>query len=182
MCWSHTVGVYSLINEWTPCAEYQCVYCPRTPAITKSQNSTTYSIRWVYMKRINIKWSNLIIKIFSVLPWHYGNIWFNSETMKYHPNINQPILLSDRNALLTMTPVKKYSLDWYTTDSCIHIVTCMNEVEQPVSLVSRSSYNAGHFSPCYLQWASYQIRKIADCACAGNAGNVFPATNFKGNR
>ena len=24
-----------------------------------------------------------------------------------------------------------------------------------------------------LQWASYQIPKIADCACAGNAGNVF---------
>ena len=32
------------------------------------------------------------------------------------------------------------------------------------------------------QWASYQIRKIAGCACAGNAGNVFPATDFKGNR
>ena len=31
-------------------------------------------------------------------------------------------------------------------------------------------------------WASYQIRKIADCACARNAGNVFPATDFKGNR
>ena len=31
------------------------------------------------------------------------------------------------------------------------------------------------------QWASYQIRKIADCACAGNAGDVFPATDFKGN-
>ena len=25
-----------------------------------------------------------------------------------------------------------------------------------------------------LPWASYQIRKIASCACAGNAGNVFP--------
>ena len=25
-------------------------------------------------------------------------------------------------------------------------------------------------------WASYQIRKIAGCACAGNAGNVFLAT------
>ena len=25
------------------------------------------------------------------------------------------------------------------------------------------------------QWASYQIRKIAGCACAGNAGNVFPS-------
>ena len=31
-------------------------------------------------------------------------------------------------------------------------------------------------------WASYLIRKIAGCACAGNAGNVFPATDFKGNR
>ena len=27
--------------------------------------------------------------------------------------------------------------------------------------------------------AFYQIRKIAGCACAGNAGNVFPATDFK---
>ena len=33
-----------------------------------------------------------------------------------------------------------------------------------------------------LHWASYHIRKIAGCACAGNAGNVFPATDFKGNR
>ena len=31
-------------------------------------------------------------------------------------------------------------------------------------------------------WASYQIRKIAGCACAGNTGSVFPATDFKGNR
>ena len=26
----------------------------------------------------------------------------------------------------------------------------------------------------HIQWASYQIRKIAGCACAGNAGKVFP--------
>ena len=32
-----------------------------------------------------------------------------------------------------------------------------------------------------LQWASYQIRKIACCACAGNARNIFPATYFEGN-
>ena len=31
-------------------------------------------------------------------------------------------------------------------------------------------------------WASYQIRKIAGCACAGNTGKVFPATDFEGNR
>ena len=30
-------------------------------------------------------------------------------------------------------------------------------------------------------WASYQIRKIAGCACAGNAGNVFPCRRFQGN-
>ena len=33
-----------------------------------------------------------------------------------------------------------------------------------------------------MQWTSYQIRKITGCACARNAENVFPATNFKGNR
>ena len=31
-------------------------------------------------------------------------------------------------------------------------------------------------------WVSYQIRKNADCACAENAGNVFPTTDFKWNR
>ena len=25
-----------------------------------------------------------------------------------------------------------------------------------------------------MLWASYQIRKVAGCACTGNAGNVFP--------
>ena len=31
----------------------------------------------------------------------------------------------------------------------------------------------------YNPWASYQIRKIAGCACAGNAGNVFPRRRFQ---
>ena len=30
-------------------------------------------------------------------------------------------------------------------------------------------------------WASYQMRKIAGCACAGNARNVLPTTDFKAN-
>ena len=30
--------------------------------------------------------------------------------------------------------------------------------------------------------ASYQLRNIVGCACAGNAGNVLPATDLKGNR
>ena len=34
---------------------------------------------------------------------------------------------------------------------------------------------------CGFTWASYQIRKIASCACAGNDGNVFPDTYFTEN-
>ena len=30
-----------------------------------------------------------------------------------------------------------------------------------------------------ITWASYQIRKIARCACVGNAGNVFPRRRFQ---
>ena len=39
----------------------------------------------------------------------------------------------------------------------------------------------GHSGSGYglSQWASYQIRKIAGCACAGNAGNVFPRRRFQ---
>ena len=36
-----------------------------------------------------------------------------------------------------------------------------------------------NFTPDSGQWASYQIRKIAVCACAGNAGNVFPHRRFR---
>ena len=32
---------------------------------------------------------------------------------------------------------------------------------------------------CPSPWASYQISKIAGCACAGNAGNVFPRRRFQ---
>ena len=34
----------------------------------------------------------------------------------------------------------------------------------------------------WRQWATCQIHTIAGCACAGNAGNVFPTTEFKGSR
>ena len=36
-------------------------------------------------------------------------------------------------------------------------------------------------SHAYRAWASYQIRKIASCACARNAGKVFPTTDLTGN-
>ena len=39
--------------------------------------------------------------------------------------------------------------------------------------------NAHRISQEISTWASYQIHKIAGCACAGNAGNVFPHRRFK---
>ena len=39
--------------------------------------------------------------------------------------------------------------------------------------------NFAHVTAAHLSWASYQIRKIAGCACAGNAGNVFPCRRFQ---
>ena len=38
------------------------------------------------------------------------------------------------------------------------------------------------FENSHTTWASCQIRKIAGCACAWNAGNFFLATDSKGNR
>ena len=41
---------------------------------------------------------------------------------------------------------------------------------QSYSVLSSRNTRCNQFNP----WASCQIRKIAGCACAGNAGNVFP--------
>ena len=43
----------------------------------------------------------------------------------------------------------------------------------------RHNFNGGLTKPLMELWASYQIRKIAGCACAGNAGNVFPRRRFQ---
>ena len=44
------------------------------------------------------------------------------------------------------------------------------------TLYSSSSTKSVDFVSFSLSWASCHKRKIAHCACAGNAGNVFPAT------
>ena len=50
-----------------------------------------------------------------------------------------------------------------------HATDCM-EIH-PWKCVLPQTYRNGSRHP---SWASYQIRKIAGCACAGNAGNDFP--------
>ena len=69
---------------------------------------------------------------------------------------------------------------------CIYIRAISQEMPQPAITKIRLKMK-------YLKFHSnfpaanglntfYQIRRIAGCAYAGNAGGVFPATDFKGNR
>ena len=50
----------------------------------------------------------------------------------------------------------------------ISIDECLRLIQTPILIHG----NGGK----YVSRASYQIRKFTCCACAGNAGNVFPAT------
>ena len=57
---------------------------------------------------------------------------------------------------------------------------CCQVSQASVTKIEPLSVNMTHW--VWVSWASCQIHKSASCACAGNAGNVFPATDFKGNR
>ena len=63
------------------------------------------------------------------------------------------------------------------------ILLCMRPSNEKRRYIDTSSLIAWpHTQNDSCIWASFQISKIAVCACAGNVGNVFPATDFKGNR
>ena len=69
---------------------------------------------------------------------------------------------------------------------CTHAVSEIIFSEMPISdsnisIIQVLNYEANSpICPVHVL-ASYQICKIADCAYAGNAGNVFTATYFKEN-
>ena len=58
----------------------------------------------------------------------------------------------------------------------IFYIAVLSPVTTDPSLSSRNVSEYLTDSSLHVPWASCQIRKIAGCACAGNAGNVFPAT------
>ena len=60
-----------------------------------------------------------------------------------------PLLLRQNDAVMSF---------WRNTDVILTLCVSWDDCWQPWS----------------VPWASYQIRKIACCACAGNAWNVFP--------
>ena len=56
---------------------------------------------------------------------------------------------------------------------------CGTLLGQDILTLDKSDVTHGLWGEWPFQWASYQIRKIAGCACAGNAGNVFPRRRFQ---
>ena len=65
-------------------------------------------------------------------------------------------------------------------------ITSITKCEMKLLIHSQTSTAVdSHFCPimaCLTVWSSCQMREIACCACAGNAGKVFPVTDYKANR
>ena len=75
---------------------------------------------------------------------------------------------------------------WITTTRRSHsfllVVACVKWWKDRINLEQNrisSKFQIWAHKP-FVQWVSCQIRKIAGCACR-DAGNVFPANEFKGN-
>ena len=93
----------------------------------------------------------------------------NSNSIYEHTRDNEETHLNDKavtgasTCFLSDKPANTFS-DYYLA---------LN----PVLLVQDSSFVVSQlvsYVVTIFLWASYQIRKIASCACAWNAGNVFP--------
>ena len=75
------------------------------------------------------------------------------------------------------------SLNWY--ELLVHIphsffvskTTFFNIHQQKAEKSANSVHDVSNTE--IPVWASYQIRKIARCTCAGNTGTIFPAIDFK---
>ena len=83
------------------------------------------------------------------------------------------ILNNHRNSEKSLTP----GIAWQMSN----VKSSRNGIQPSLWCGSITVFHCVHqafvlYSP---SWASYQIRKIAGCACAGNAGNVFPCRRFQ---
>ena len=56
---------------------------------------------------------------------------------------------------------------------------CVKSPNHCISAWRNGEVAMAYYNSCGSPWASYQIRKIAGCACAGNAGNVPPRRQFQ---
>ena len=106
------------------------------------------------------------------------------RTIWWHPGQMAVILSAFRQLLMKRNKIKKLYAPWWP--SRIRNLILLHSVGMLSNACRWGCAKGGcecvitmaaHNAP----WASNQIRKIAGCACAGNAGNVFPCRRFQGN-
>ena len=152
---------------------------------TKFSNSLIKTIKAFLFKKmlLNIssaKWPNVgFNKLFDVQKYWWSSLCSSlrfllcnhwSQTEK--PWRNSPGLENGLQAI--MSPIPRLSLYMLV---CPSVYVRPSTVNLPVCLsfcLPRSAFLC--VSCCFCPWASCQIRKMVGCACAWNAGDVFPAT------
>ena len=119
--------------------------------------------------------------------WWNSNMWRRSDKCvtkwllsQTHGSIMYQIYL-DRTHCITFYHGSKNLVTWTLKSGVFHVSHTIPDVicGFPKMISPINMMQCARTGPV---WASYQIRKVAGCACAGNAGNVFPATDFEGNR
>ena len=101
--------------------------------------------------------------------WKIKTGGFNNKVRQKSTNSCSPLILSGRVVWLR---VMLYYAPTFSTR--YKNIKChdMNDIPSPFMSIGRThQYPKISFK---IPWTSCQIRNIADCACAGNAGNVFP--------
>ena len=117
--------------------------------------------------------------------WNPSGDWFNMKMAYCQYKINSIVEIRRSYDRLTSTvgfPIlvrHLYIESGPRALSCIHRYYVTTMADEIVS--SHGIDCVGLLCPS-SPWASYQMRKNVGCACTGNAGNVFPATDFNGNR
>ena len=98
--------------------------------------------------------------------------WFNSKQHRESPICHRWLPWQLTVLVRSLSNIfSKHTLNWQYHRHVRGQSYGMAEWLHPIFLSGSSHWSM----------ASYQIRKIAGWACAGNAGNIFPTTDFKGN-
>ena len=75
--------------------------------------------------------------------------------------------------------MRLFSTTWYQTTFCTFWLNQNGRTRMYITVNTSFNTYMYYSYTTQRQWASYQIRKIAGCACAGNAGNVLPRRRFQ---
>ena len=92
---------------------------------------------------------------------------FKDGGTKPHWPLTSCMMFKDGGMIMTITTTIFYIAKRYTVHN--QLIDKGNNTQHECEKYKPGQRDMG-------PWASYQTRKIAGCACAGNAGYVFPAT------